>query len=153
MSYADTAAVGCAFQRVVRGRSDALGSRRQPRESGSTNAFAAGFESESSSPRRQIQAEDPGTPTGRMGSMTRMRLGLVVTQMTRLASVVAPLSTTGAQAPPRTLDEGTFLVSRSGAPTGRESFRISQARGAAEAYRATAQVVIGDRRIVPTLTC
>lgn len=89
-----------------------------------------------------------------MGSMTRMRLGLVVTRVTLLASAVAPLSTTGAQAPPtRTLDEGTFLVSRSGAPTGRESFRISQARGAAEAYRATAQVVIGDRRIVPTLTC
>jgi len=84
--------------------------------------------------------------------MTRMRLGLVVTQVTLLASVVAPLST-GAQAPTRTLDEGTFLVSRGGAPTGRESFRISQARGAAEAYRATAQVVIGDRRIVPTLTC
>ena len=88
-----------------------------------------------------------------MGSMTRMRLGLVVTQVTLLASVVAPSSTIGAQAPTRTLDEGTFLVSRGGAPTGRESFRISQARGAAEAYRATAQVVIGDRRIVPTLTC
>ena len=90
-----------------------------------------------------------------MGSMTPMRLGcLVVTQATLVASAVAPLSTTGAQAPIRTLDEGTFLVSRGGAPTGRESFRISKAeRGAAEAYRATAQVVIGDRRIVPTLTC
>jgi hypothetical protein len=87
--------------------------------------------------------------------MTRMRLGsLVVTQAALLASVVAPLSTTGAQAPSRTLDEGTFLISRGGAPVGRESFRISQsARGSAEAYRATAQVVLGDRRIIPTLTC
>jgi hypothetical protein len=90
-----------------------------------------------------------------MGSMTRMRLGsLVVTQAALLASVVAPLSMTGAQAPSRTLDEGTFLISRGGAPVGRESFRISQsARGSAEAYRATAQVVLGDRRIIPTLTC
>lgn len=90
-----------------------------------------------------------------MGSMTPMRLGcLVVTHATLLASAVVPLSTTGAQAPARTVDEGTFLISRAGAPVGRESFRISQAaRGAAERYRATAQVVIGDRRIVPTLTC
>ena len=87
--------------------------------------------------------------------MTPMRLGcLVVTHATLLASAVVPLSTTGAQAPARTVDEGTFLISRAGAPVGRESFRISQAaRGAAERYRATAQVVIGDRRIVPTLTC
>ena len=90
-----------------------------------------------------------------MGSMTRMRIGsLLVTHATLLASAVAPLSTTGAQAPIRTLDEGTFLISRAGAPVGRESFRISQAaRGAAESYRATAQVVLGERRIVPTLTC
>lgn len=90
-----------------------------------------------------------------MGSMTRMRIGsLVVTHATLLASAVAPLSTTSAQAPARTIDEGTFLISRAGAPVGRESFRISQAaRGATETYRATAQVVLGERRIVPTLTC
>ena len=90
-----------------------------------------------------------------MGSMSPMRLGcLVVTQVTLLASAVAPLSKTGAQAPSRTLDEGTFLVTRGGAPAGRESFRITlSARGSAEAYRATAQVVLGERRIVPTLTC
>ena len=84
-----------------------------------------------------------------------MRLGsLLLTHATLLAAAVAPLSTAGAQAPARTLDEGTFLISRSGAPIGRESFRISQsARGAPETYRATAQVVLGDRRIVPTLTC
>jgi len=87
--------------------------------------------------------------------MTPMRLSrLVVTHATLLAIAVAPLSTTGAQAPSRTLDEGTFLISRGGAPMGRESFRISQAaRGTPEAYRATAQVVLGERRIVPTLTC
>jgi hypothetical protein len=90
-----------------------------------------------------------------MGSMTRMRLGsLAVTQAALLASAVAPLSVVGAQALGRTLDEGTFLISRGGAPVGRESFRITQsARGAAESYRATAQVALGDRRIVPTLTC
>ena len=84
-----------------------------------------------------------------------MRLGcLMVTHATLLASAVAPLSASSGQAPARTLDEGTFLISRGGAPMGRESFRISQSpRGAAEAYRATAQVVLGDRRIVPTLTC
>lgn len=87
--------------------------------------------------------------------MTRMRIGsLVVTHATLLASAVAPLSTTSGQAPARTIDEGTFLISRAGAPVGRESFRISQAaRGATETYRATAQVVLGERRIVPTLTC
>ena len=83
-----------------------------------------------------------------------MRLGSLVLTHAMLLAAVAPLSTTGAQAPARTLDEGTFLISRSGAPIGRESFRISQsARGAPETYRATAQVVLGDRRIVPTLTC
>jgi len=90
-----------------------------------------------------------------MGSMSPMRFGcLVVTHATLLVSAAAPLSMSGAQAPSRTLDEGTFLISRAGAPIGRESFRISQsAPGAAEVYRATAQVVLGDRRIVPTLTC
>jgi hypothetical protein len=84
-----------------------------------------------------------------------MRLGsLAVTSAVLLAGTVAPLSMAGAQALSRTLDEGTFLISRSGSPIGRESFRISQsARGATETYRATAQVVLGDRRIVPTLTC
>ena len=84
-----------------------------------------------------------------------MRFGsLVVAHASLLASAVAPLSATGAQAPSRTLDEGTFLISRAGAPVGRESFRITEsARGATETYRATAQVVLGDRRIIPTLTC
>jgi hypothetical protein len=80
-----------------------------------------------------------------------MRLGSVaVTHAALLASVVAPLSMVRGQTVNRTLDEGTFLISRGGAPVGRESFRISVSR---ETYRATAQVALGDRRIVPTLTC
>jgi hypothetical protein len=84
-----------------------------------------------------------------------MRLCCVaVTRAALLASAVAPLSSLGAQALNRTLDEGTFLISRNGIPTGRESFRISETPAATgEAYRATAQVALGDRRIVPTLTC
>ena len=85
-----------------------------------------------------------------------MRLGsLAVAQVALTVSVVIPLSAVSAQALNRTLDEGTFLISRNGAPVGRESFRItrSQIPGNSEAYRATAQVAMGDRRIVPTLTC
>jgi hypothetical protein len=84
-----------------------------------------------------------------------MRLGsLAVTQAALFASAVGPLSVARAQAPARTLDEGTFLISRNGAPIGRESFRISRsALAAPEAFRATAQVALGERRIVPTLTC
>jgi hypothetical protein len=71
-----------------------------------------------------------------------------------LASAVVPLSVARAQAPSRTLDEGTFLISRSGTPIGRESFRISRSTVAAsEAFRATAQVALGERRIAPTLVC
>lgn len=89
-----------------------------------------------------------------MGSINRMRLrSLAVTHAALLVSAVAPLSMLNAQALSRTLDEGTFLISRNGAPLGRESFRITQSRTPTEAYRATAQVALGDRRIVPTLTC
>jgi hypothetical protein len=84
-----------------------------------------------------------------------MRLSaLAVRQAVLLASAVTPISAAGAQTSSRTLDEGTFLIARNGAPVGRESFRISQAPPpAAETYRATAQVALGDRRLVPTLTC
>jgi hypothetical protein len=85
-----------------------------------------------------------------------MRLGsLAVAQVALTVSAVIPLSAVGAQALNRTLDEGTFLISRNGAPVGRESFRITRSRvsGNNESYLATAQVAMGDRRIVPTLTC
>jgi hypothetical protein len=83
-----------------------------------------------------------------------MRLGSLAVTQALLVSALTPLATAGAQALGRTLDEGTFLISRSGAPLGRESFRISASpRSAAEAYRATGLVALGDRRLVPTLTC
>lgn len=85
-----------------------------------------------------------------------MKLGsLAIVQAALAVSAVIPLSVTGAQALSHTLDEGTFLISRNGAPIGRESFRIIHASGSgiSESYRATAQVALGDRRIVPTLTC
>lgn len=71
-----------------------------------------------------------------------------------VVAAVAPLLSARAQVPGRTLDEGTFLIARNGVPTGRESFRIAEAPTATGAgYRATAQVALGERRIVPTLTC
>ena len=85
-----------------------------------------------------------------------MRLGsLAVAQAALTVSAVIPSSAVSAQALNRTLDEGTFLISRNGAPIGRESFRItrSQVAGMSESYVATAQVAMGDRRIIPTLTC
>lgn len=90
-----------------------------------------------------------------MGSMSRMRLGsLTVAQVALVASAAAPTSSLSAQVVNRTLDEGTFVISRNGAPIGRESFRITRSESpGGDAYRATAQVAIGDRRIVPTLTC
>src|SRR5439155_6339366 len=96
-----------------------------------------------------------GTSAGHMGRMVRMRLGsLAVIPATLLVSAAVPLSVVSAQALSRTVDEGTFLISRSGAPAGRESFRITRSgTGAGESYRATAQVALGDRRIVPMLTC
>ena len=48
-----------------------------------------------------------------------MRLGsLAVTQVALIASAVAPASVMSAQALNRTLDEGTFLISRGGTPLG-----------------------------------
>jgi hypothetical protein len=84
-----------------------------------------------------------------------MRLGsLTVAKVALVASAAAPPSMVSAQALNRTLDEGTFLISRNGTPIGRESFRITRSQSpTGDAYRATAQVALGDRRIVPTLTC
>ena len=85
-----------------------------------------------------------------------MRLGsLALAQVALTLSALIPVSTVSAQTLNRTLDEGTFLISRNGTPIGRESFRITQSRasGTSESYRATAQVALGDRRIIPTLTC
>jgi hypothetical protein len=90
-----------------------------------------------------------------MGSKTRMKVtSLVVAPAALALSAFVPLRAVDAQALMRTVDEGTFLISRGGAPIGRESFRISLSEASTgDAYRATAQVALGDRRIVPTLIC
>lgn len=50
------------------------------------------------------------------------------------------------------VDEGTFMISRKGAPLGRESFRIvrTQAPGG-QVFRATGQSALGDSRITTSL--
>ena len=53
----------------------------------------------------------------------------------------------------RTVDEGIFVISRNGTPVGRESFRIVRGPSASgDVYRATAQLSIGDRKVVPDLS-
>jgi hypothetical protein len=49
----------------------------------------------------------------------------------------------------RVIDEGTFLVTRSGAPSQTESFRIRLDNGA---YIATGQLIAGSRRVSSALT-
>lgn len=92
-----------------------------------------------------------------MGSSYRMRLGSLSLMSTALlAGAWAPCSVASGQVPsrPLTLDEGTYLISRNGAPVGRESFRIVQTpTSGGDVYRATAQAAIGEQRIVPTLSC
>jgi hypothetical protein len=72
------------------------------------------------------------------------------------SGALAPYAVASGQvaARPFTLDEGTYLISRNGAPIGRESFRIVHAPSATgDVYRATAQAAIGEQRIVPSLSC
>lgn len=53
----------------------------------------------------------------------------------------------------RTVDEGTFVITRNGAPVGRESFRITRSPSASgDVYRATAQLALGAQRVMPTMT-
>lgn len=84
-----------------------------------------------------------------------MRLGSVsVMSCALLIGVLAPCSLASGQVPARTLDEGTYLISRNGAPVGRESFRIVHVPGpTGDVYRATAQAAIGEQRISPSLSC
>jgi hypothetical protein len=84
-----------------------------------------------------------------------MRLASVSVIGTALmAGALTPCARAAGQAPARTLDEGTFLISRNGAPVGRESFRIIHVPSpTGDTYRATAQVAIGEQRIVPSLSC
>lgn len=67
-----------------------------------------------------------------------------------LALCTTPLA---AQNAGRTVDEGTFVISRRGAVIGRESFRIVRAPSASgDVYRATAQIAMGEQRVVPSLS-
>ena len=53
----------------------------------------------------------------------------------------------------RMIDEGTLIVTKNGAPFGREVFRIVRSPTASgDLYRATATVSVGEQRIVPILT-
>jgi hypothetical protein len=50
------------------------------------------------------------------------------------------------------IDEGTFMVTRGGAPLGRESFRIVRAAGPnGQVFRATGQSALGDVRFTTSL--
>ena len=90
-----------------------------------------------------------------MGSTYRMRLApFSLMSIVLMAGALAPCFPASGQAPTRTLDEGTYLISRNGAPVGRESFRIIHASSpTGDVYRATAQAAIGEQRIVPSLSC
>jgi hypothetical protein len=66
--------------------------------------------------------------------------------------VIAAPFTAPLAAQTRVLDEGTFAITRNGAPVGREVFRIVRVPSAnGDLYRATAQISTGDRRLAPVL--
>jgi hypothetical protein len=63
------------------------------------------------------------------------------------------VASTGALAQGRTVDDGTFVYTRDGAPVGREVFRITRSvPGLGEQYRATAQLSFGERRATLSLS-
>jgi len=67
-------------------------------------------------------------------------------------AAMALLTRTPAQAQSGVVDEGTFMITRAGAPVGRESFRIIRSAGAGgQVFRAVSQSAIGDRRMTTTL--
>src|SRR6185503_8471683 len=81
-----------------------------------------------------------------------MPLRPAVLSLVLLAGWLAPVSLQ-AQRAGQTVDEGTFVISRNGAVIGRESFRIVRSPSASgDVFRATAQLALGDQRVVPTLS-
>jgi uncharacterized protein DUF6134 len=69
--------------------------------------------------------------------------------------VFAALSTlaVGASAQSAVMDEGTLMVTRNGAPLGRESFRLVRAPApGGQVYRATGQSALGDSRTTTSLS-
>ena len=67
-----------------------------------------------------------------------------------VGSAVFPYSEALAQGAP--FDEGSFVVTRNGAPVGKEAFRILKSPGKDQFYTSTAQCAFGERRIFPILT-
>ena len=81
-----------------------------------------------------------------------MKLRLAAPLVALLLGPALP-SFSGAQAGGRTIDEGTFVISRNGAVIGRESFRIVRSPSpSGDVLRATAQLALGDQRVVPSLS-
>jgi len=80
-----------------------------------------------------------------------MRVRPAVLSVVLLVGSLAPVSLQ-AQRAGQTVDEGTFVISRNGAVIGRESFRIVRSPSASgDVFRATAQLALGDQRVIPTL--
>ena len=85
--------------------------------------------------------------------MILMRLRSIVAPVASVCATVLCSSPLWAQGGGRTIDEGTFVITRNGALAGRESFRIVRTPSASgDVYRATAQLALGDQRVVPTLS-
>lgn len=77
--------------------------------------------------------------------------------MNRLCGVLLAVGATalpsrGALAQGAPFDEGSFVVTRDGAPVGKEAFRILKSTGKDQIYTSTAQCAFGERRIFPALT-
>jgi hypothetical protein len=80
--------------------------------------------------------------------MPRSSLALTVTSGLLLALTGGP----AAAQTSAVIDEGTFMVTRSGTALGRESFRIVRAPGPnGQVYRATGQSALGDHRFTTSL--
>jgi hypothetical protein len=71
-----------------------------------------------------------------------------LTVTTGLLLAASPLLAQG-----RMIDEGTLIVTKNGAPIGREVFRIVRTPSAGgDLYRATANISVGEQRITPVLS-
>jgi hypothetical protein len=69
-----------------------------------------------------------------------------------LALLAAAVPVRGGLAQGAPFDEGSFVVTRNGAPVGKEAFRILKSSGKDQLYTSTAQGAFGERRVFPTLS-
>lgn len=69
-----------------------------------------------------------------------------------LAFVAAAIPARAGLAQGAPFDEGSFVVTRNGAPVGKEAFRILKSTGKDQFYTSTAQCAFGERRMFPALT-